>query len=301
MISTFTHRYDHFFHQETSPHLLAIVRIALGLFVMLYWYTQWSFARLFSTDGIFFPLVQMSDPISFFLLHPPLWFMHSFFALVFLFLTFFTVGFRTRTSAFVILMAFAYFHFLSQWQMMTSFYRLFCFSFVVFLIPGGDRAFSVAMWQKHGSLFAWEPVSIFSQRLLSFQVTATYFCVSWQKLLIPEWFSGGMLLQGFTGRWATPVGFWLARTLSPRVIDAMLLVSIFGECLMPFMFWIRRLQPFAFIFGFLFHTMITFTLNIWEFQFLVPLYIVFLRPDEIFEFCRRRSRGRISVHPAMPA
>ncbi len=295
MISVFLHRYDFFFHREVPPHALAIVRIALGLFVMLYWSTQWSFARFFSTDGILFPLVQTSDPISFFLFHPPLWFVHGFFALTFLFLMFFTAGYHTRSSAFIILMAFTYFHFLSQWQIMTSFYRLFCFSFAVFLIPGADRAFSVAMWQKHGSFFVWEPVSIFSQRLLSLQVTATYFCVSWQKLFIPEWFHGRSLLQGFTGRWATPFGFWLAQTLSARVIDIMLLISIFGECLMPFGLWIRRLQPFCFVFGFLFHTMITFTLNIWEFQFLVPLYIVFLNPDEIYEFCRVRSRGHIGV------
>lgn len=294
MTSSFLTGYDRFFHRQVPPHALAFVRIALGLFVMLYWLTEWSQARLFSVDGALNPAQIWTGPVSFALLHPQVWFVHCFFALTFLFLIFFTSGFLTRTSALFILGAFAYFNLLSQWQFAASFYRLFCFSFAVFLIPGGDRTFSVAMRLKHGSFFAWEPVSIFSQRLLSLQVTATYFCVSWQKLFIPNWKSGEILLEGFTGRWGTPAGFFLAQTLPQGVVDFMLRGSVVLECLMPFGLWIRKMQPLFFVFGFLFHTMITVTMGIWWFQFLVPVYIVFLDSDEVFEYFRSRSGGRIA-------
>ncbi len=297
MIAALLLSYDNFFHRQVPPHLIAIVRIALGAFVLLYWLTEWSDARLFSAEGLLFPLQNFNGTLGYAIFHPPLWFVYVFFATTFLLLLFFTAGFFTRTSAFLILMAFAYFHYLSQWQFTASFYRLFSFGFLVFLLPGSDRAFSAAMLLKHGSLFAWEPVSIFSQRVFSLQVTATYFCVSWQKLFMPQWYSGTILLQGFTGRWATPFGFWLARSLPRPVIDLMLLGTVAAECLMPFGLWIRRAQPFFFVFGFLFHTMITLTMNIWWFQFLIPLYIVFLDPNDVFHYVRKRSRGLIESTP----
>jgi hypothetical protein len=149
------------------------------------------------------------------------------------------------------------------------------------------------MWQKHGSALAWEPVSILPLRLMAVQITATYLGVGWQKLLLPGWRSGHILFQGFTGRWGTFFGFSLARVLPDWMFDAFIYSTVFFECMIPFGLWIRRMQPFFFVWGFLFHTIITLTMGIWWFQVMIPMYVVFLRPEEVCEYCTRLSRGKI--------
>lgn len=287
------HRWNHFFHRDVPPHLIAIVRIAFGLFLMIYWGERWSQAVLFSPAGLQTPAFVSDVPLFHALFFPSLFGLHIFFGFTFIVLISFTLGVAVRTSTAMLLGCFFYFYILTQWMFMTSFFRLFIFTLIVFLLPGGDRAFSVAMWRKHGSIFAWEPMSILQQRFLSLQVTFTYLAVGWQKLIIPDWRSGDILLQGFTGRWATPFGRFFARTFPHWVFDSAIHVTVLFECLMPFGLWIRKLQPWFFVGGCIFHTMISLTMDIWWFQVLVPLYIVFLTPEEVFDACVRLSRGRI--------
>jgi hypothetical protein len=282
-----------FFHRRVPPHLWAIVRILLGVFLLLYWYTQAIDAPLFSADGALLPRVHGSHPLLFLLFHPPLWFVQVFFAAVCSLLILFTVGCGMQLCAALLLLCFWYFHLLSQWQFSTSFYRIFAFVMLLFLHPAGDKTFSLSMYLRRGSVFAWEPVSILPQRILAMQMTATYFCVGWQKLFLPGWSGGQVLAQGFSGRWATAFGRWMLAILPPWALDVMLWTTLGIELLIPFGLWIRRVQGWFFVGGFLFHTMVTLTLGIWWFQALVPLYIVFLDPEEIYAACRRLSRGRI--------
>ena len=53
----------------------------------------------------------------------------------------------------------------------------------------------------------------------------------------------------------------------------------------------------AFVGGFVFHTLITLTLGIWWFQILVPLYVVFLDPDEVY---RRFALYFPHAYPCIP-
>ncbi len=288
------HSWDRFFHREVPPHLLAIVRIALGFFLMLYVATQWIQVPLFSREfGLTVPFVRGSHALFFFLFHPSLSLMHILFASIFCLLLSFTVGFRTRTSALLLIGFLLYFHLLTQYLFSTSFYRLFGFGLMVFLLPGGGKTFSIEMMQKKGSFFAWEPISILPQRFLALQVSFTYFAVGWQKLFLPVWKTGAVLRNGFMGRWATPLAWYLVRRLPESAFDLMVASVKVFECLIPFGLWIPRVQGWFFFGGFLFHTIITLTLEIWWFQFLIPLYIVFLNPDDVYQFCKSLSRGRI--------
>lgn len=288
------HSWDRFFYRKVPPHALAIVRIALGLFLMLYFATQWVQAPLFSMEqGLTVPFVRGSHPLFFFLFHPSLSFLHVVFASIFCALFSFTLGFRTRTSALVLLGFLLYFHLLTQYLFSASFYRLFGFGLMSFLLPGGGKTFSIDMMQKEGSFFAWEPISILPQRFLALQVTVTYFAVGWQKLFLPVWNTGAVLRNGFMGRWATPLAWYLVRRLPESAFDSMITSVKIFECLIPFGLWIPRLRGWFFVGGFLFHTIITLTLEIWWFQFLVPLYIVFLDPEEVYRYCRKVSGGRI--------
>ncbi len=217
--------------------------------------------------------------------------MQSFFVCVFLALFTFTLGLLTRTSALLLLVLFLYFHCLTQYLFSTSFYRLYGFALLVFLLPGADRTFSVQMLLERGSFLAWEPISILPQRLLALQVSFTYFGVGWQKLYLPDWQSGAILRNGFMGRWATACAFFFARLLPPAAFDWMVATVKVFECSLPFGLWSRRFRGWFFVGGFLFHTLVTLTLSIWWFQVLVPLYIVFLTPEEVYEAVKRVSGG----------
>lgn len=274
-----------FFHRSVPPHTLALVRIAFGLFLMLYWATQWTQASLFSSHGVTLPLFHLTAP--------SLVAIHIIFASMFVALFAFVLGYRSRTAALVLLGFFFYFYLLSHWQFIASFYRLFSFVLVVFVLPGADATFSLSAKLKHGSWVAWEPISILPQRLLALQVTFTYFAVGWQKLLIADWRTGEVLWRGFTGRWGTSLGFYAARMFPAQAFDVGVWLTVFFECLMPIGLWVRKLQPLVFIFGFLFHTLITFTMGIWWFQVLVPLYVVFLPPEDVHQFFKKISCGKI--------
>lgn len=293
-MSTHFHSWDRFFHREVPPHLLAVVRIALGAFLMLYFVTQWVQAPLFSSEfGLTVSFPRGSSPLFFFLFYPSLRFIHAVFASGFFLLLSFTAGYRMRASAFLLLGFLFYFHLLTQYHFSTSFYRIFGFALAVFLLPGGDRTFSVAMLRKSGSLLAWEPISILPQRLLALQVTFTYFAVGWQKLFLPDWKTGAVLRNGFMGRWATPLAWFLVRRLPESMFDIMVASVKVFECSIPFGFWIPKLRGWFFVGGFVFHTLITLTLEIWWFQFLIPLYIVFLDPEDVYRYFKGVSRGRI--------
>ncbi len=273
---------------------MAIVRIAFGLFLMLYWYTEWRQVALFtSSAGLVVPKYRLEQPLLFVLFNPTVAFLHLYFASLFVLLACLTVGYRTRLTALALLIFFGYFNILSQYVFATSFYRLFQFTLVVLLLPGADRTFSVAMFLERGSFFAWEPVSILQQRLLALQLTFVYMAVGWQKLFLPSWQTGAVLLEGFTGRWATPLASVLAKVLPYAAFSAMVVTTKIFEVLMPLGLWVRKLQPWFFVGGCFFHTMITLTLGIWWFQVLIPMYLLFLSAEEVYEYVRGRSRGLI--------
>jgi hypothetical protein len=293
MIAAFCRNWERFFHRQVPPHLFALVRIVFGMFLLLYWFTLWSSAQLHSTDGVLLPRFGITSPSLHFLFHPDAFCMRIFFACMFALLLSFTMGFAVQLSSALLLLSFIYFNLVSQRWFAASFYRLFEFTCVVFLLPGADKTFSVRMIREAGSFFAWEPISILPQRLLALQVSFTYFGVGWQKLILPQWNSGRILWQGFTGRWGTAFAFWLARILPAWMFDWMIHGTKLLELLIPFGLWSKRFRGWFFVGGFLFHTLITFTLGIWWFQFLIPLYIVFFTPEEVYEFLQKHSRGRI--------
>lgn len=293
-------RVRHFFYAQVHPHSFAILRIGAALFLMLYWYTEWRDALAFSVDGgIFLPVVRTAHPILLFFLTPSLPLVHAFFACTFVLLIFLLVGYRSRIAAAGLLLLSLYFYSWNQWMFATSYYRVFQFTLAVFLLPGADHAFSLRMLQKHASFFAWEPMEVLPLRFIGMQLTATYFGVSAQKLVLPGWTDGEILRRSFTSRWGTAFGFWITRVLPMWSLDWMMRITLVIELGMPFVLWMPRLQWIAFLGGFAFHTMVTLTLGIWWFQIMVPMYIVFLDPATVFQRLRVWTGNRIPMRPAL--
>jgi hypothetical protein len=125
--------------------------------------------------------------------------------------------------------------------------------------------------------------------LLAVQLTATYVVVGIQKWWLPLWRGGDILYYSFIGRWGTPLARWLVRAVpSPRFYDALVIMTKLLETAMPVGFWIPRVRWFFFASGLVFHALIALLLGIWWFLVLPPAYVLFLEPETVHAFLKRR-------------
>ncbi|MEK7591550.1 MAG: hypothetical protein AAB489_05100 [Patescibacteria group bacterium] len=289
-------RWNRFFFRSAPPHALAVFRIGLGLFLLLVWGLRLPHVpMLYSSEGVVLPLMDATDVplflIPFFSVPPafPAWLLYGTLltALVGL-----TVGLFARAAAFIAFLLTAYFWNLSLHIFGTSFDQLFLFTLFVLSFSPSDRGLSLLMKLKHGSFLAQEPVCVLPQRILALQITATYLGVGWQKLYLPDWQSGRILYQGFTGRWATPVALFAARHLPMWAYDALVELTVWFEFMIPFGLWIRRfgIRWWFFLSGTVFHTLIALFLGIWWFLILIPAYILFFEPEEVESWFERKTK-----------
>ena len=281
-------RWNYFFFRDAPPHVMSIFRIAFGSFLLLYWGLKWPHVpMIFSEQGIAMPL-QTWLPLGLGTV-PAVEVSWALFAVFFLVLLTLTLGILPRLSAALAFVFTLYYWNLSLHIFGTSFDQLFLLILLVLAFSSTDAWLSPRMYFKRGSVFAWEPICILPQRLLALQITATYLGVGWQKIYLPSWQNGRILLQGFTGRWATPVAYMVARVTPLWVYDVMTMITVYFEFLIPFGLWIRhyRIRWFFFLGGAIFHTSIWIFLNIWWFMVLIPAYILFFEPEEV-EKCFRR-------------
>ncbi len=287
--------WDRFWFQTGPPHLISVFRIAFGAFLLFYWGLRIPHvAMMYSRETILQPLIEPTTLFATLFAPPPAWAAQIIFAVFFSALVLFTLGARTRVAAIITLLLYWYYWQLSIFQFGTSFDKIFMFVLLVLCCSDCGNTFSVDARLGKGSWTAWTPVSILPQRIIAVQIAATYFGVGWQKLVLPAWQSGEVLAWGFTGRWATPAAWWVARLNLPMwVWDWQVHVVKLFEALIPFALWHRRLRWVAFASGALFHTGVTVFLAIWWFMVLIPAYIVYFSPEEVHAFLSRVTRGRI--------
>ncbi len=287
--------FDRWFLRRCPPHALAVFRIAFGAFLLLYWGLQLpSVALRYSAQGLLLPEFAPTTYATLIFTPPPPWVAYVLVLSFLLALLCFTLGLATRVSGTISFLLYAYYWTMSLYIFGTSYDRLFLFILLVLIPSGCDRAFSLAMLCKRKSLWAWEPISILPQRLLSLQIAATYLGVGWEKLTLDAWQGGGVLQQSLTGRWATPLAYAVARLRLPMWMYDWMVNTVKGfEILMPFGVWWRRSRWWFFAGGALFHIAIALFLGIWWFLVLIPAYIVFFEPEEVYGWLKARSRGRI--------
>ena len=177
---------------------------------------------------------------------------------------------------------------MSYHHMGTSYDRLFLFFSLLFVFAGSGKTFSVDMKRKHGSFLAWEETSVLIQRIIALQITATYFGVGIQKLGLPDWEGGSMLLLSFQDMWATPFAFWVASQHLPMwIYDGMVMIVKAFEISHPFGLWSKRWRLWFMAGGVLFHAGVSlFLAAIWWFYAMVAAYITFFGPEEVCERMR---------------
>lgn len=276
---------------------MALLRIAFAGYLIVEALTYFPFVpQMFSDGALTMSLWADLVPASVrFLFDPPpsavAWVIASLYLIACIGL--FT-GTLMRTSIAMLIAFTLYYWQLSFFLFPSSYHRIYFFTLCALLFSGADKTFSVRMRRTHGSFFAWEPVMIFAQRLLAVQIAFTYVGVGLQKAWLPAWQDGRALSFSLLGRWGTWLGRWVVSLNFPfwTYSLSVLLIKI-GEVLLPFMLWTKRWRWYAVAMGIAFHVGIAVLMSIWWFIPLIPAYIVFWQPEEVYEALRRRFPARI--------
>lgn len=297
MKMTLADRWNSFWFRTAPPHAQALLRIAFGLYLLTEAATYLPhIPRMFSEQALTFSSWAELAPTALqpLLEPPPVPVAYGIAGAFVLACLGVTAGIAMRTSLAVLILLFLYYWQLSFHLFPSSYHRIYFVLLWVLLISGADRTFSLRMLRTRGSIFAWEPVSIFAQRLLAVQISATYLGVGLQKAWLPAWQDGAVLSYSLINRWATPLGRWAVEQNLPFAFysASVLGIKIF-EFFLPFCLWIPRWRLLFVVLGASFHIGIAVLMSIWWFVALIPAYVVFWQPEEIHAFCRRISRGRI--------
>ena len=181
--------WDHWWTRDTYPHIMGIVRIALGGWLLFYWAIRLpNINAIYTTAGIVFPKIPKFMPEQFeWILQVP---EPNVFLVVFgihlIALLTLTIGYYTRTSALIACLISWYLYYIGQHHFHTSYDRLYMFSLLFLALSNAGAVYSYEAWEKFGNIFKWDKmVSIFPQRLLAFRITMTYLGVGFQKLWLP--------------------------------------------------------------------------------------------------------------------
>jgi hypothetical protein len=295
-----TNFWDRFWLRMVPPHALAIVRIALGLYLLLYasLYIP-NLSVLFSSDGFLLPLYLDRFPEFSLILSPPSpLVIHIIYAAFLLCLIGITLGAFFRFSVFSTLLISLYIWQLQLHGFATSYNRILLLCLLVLLFSGANRTFSFDQWRRSGSLWHWEPISILPQRLITMQITATFIGVGLQKLWLPSWVGGEVLAYSFISRWTTPLSRWYSRLPLPiETYDAVVLLVKILQPTAAIGLWIPRVRIPCIILWTIFLLLVTTMLSIWWFIFIIPAFILFFDPETVFSWCKTRFGVRISQDP----
>ena len=292
--------WEHWWTRESYPHTMGIVRIVVGGWLLFYWGIRLpNVDILYSNAGIVFPKIPRYMPESWewiLTTIPDPSTAYTIFAVHLIALAAVTIGFYTKTSALTAHLTSWYYFYLNHHHFHTSYDRLYIFTLLFLAISSAGEIYSYEAWEKYGSPMKWKrKISVFPQRLFAFQMTMTYLGVGFQKLWLPGWEGGEMMWYSMIGVWGTPAAFWITSFGWSPVYHVIVNLTKFFECFWPFGFWIKRgyTRWYAFATATLFHVLVDVLLYIWWFAVLIPAYIVYFEPEEIYDWLKKVSRGYI--------
>ncbi len=293
-------RFETWWTRTGPPHLIAIVRIVMGGWLLFYWGMRLPHVRLlYSTDGIVFPQMPsyLPESLQWILSVPEPHIAFTIYVMHLLLLACVTIGLSTRTASLLAFFSSWYYFYLSHYLFHTSFDRLYIVCLLFLSISSAGETFSVEAWRRYGSPLRWKRlVSVFPQRMFALQITMTYLGVALQKLWLPGWQGGEMLWYSMMGVWGTPLAFSITSLGWSDWYHVVVNLLKMMELILPFAFWIRvyKIRWIAFGCGLLFHTLVDLLLYIWWFAVLIPAYIVFFSPEEVYGALRKFTKKDIA-------
>ncbi len=279
--------WDRWWLGDVPPHALALVRIAVGVFLFGYWLHKLpAVPQLFSNQGIQTPLIYWGYPVIVWLLQsPPVQVAAALYAVLMCALVCLAIGFRPQRAAVVAFCAATYFWLISLHQFGTSFDLLYLFVLLALTFSNTGGTYSLDMRLAHGSWTAWKPVCALSHRLIQVQITATYVGVCWQKFVLSSWQGGEVMYYSQQGIWATPLSLWFVRTFPwPWVYDVQVHVVEFIQFIIPIGLWVPGYRWYGTVAGVTFHILILVFLGMGWFLAMLPAYLLFPPPERIREW-----------------
>jgi len=281
-MKTVLHHWNTFWFAKTHPGSLAVIRIALGAFLIVYWFSYFqAVPSLFSTNGLVIPhgdWVPILDVIPSYALYC---------VLLYCCIAFF-LGWKLRFHGTILLCLLLYYYALSFHAYPSTYNRYLVLTVFLLTYGGADNAFSIKMHKEKGSWSAWEYISAWPIRILSIHLVLLYLAAGLQKSVLSDWNSGDMIRQSFTGRWATPYAFWTAKHISTQLFydiirDATQYVHLFIAFGLP----LPKFRVPAVILASGFHMSVAFFLGMWWFLVLIPLYLVFFNPERVYAHAKK--------------
>jgi Vitamin K-dependent gamma-carboxylase len=293
-ISNIIKQWNIFWGAAVEPHALAIARIGFGLFLLAYWLGfSGNVPELFSNEGVIFTYYNSSH---WFLYPPSAVIAYGIYAVSIACILLFIAGayWRCTTTTLVIL---AWYYWQLQLHMFfNSYSRLLFELLIVFALSNAHYTYSFFAKQRWGSFTAWKQICILWQRMITLQITATYFAVSWQKIILPDWETGDVLVYTLVSIWSTPLSIWLAQLpLTHTAWNLVLRLFLYWETLLPFGLWHKKTRVFWIITAILFHLFNGVIITIWWFYFLFPFYILFYSPSEVYAFTQHVGKRRRKI------
>ena len=292
--------WDDYWFELRPPESLAIFRILLGLFFLVYWLLRAPHVSfLFSTDGVYFPFFDppaafsevgsARDLLGWLLTPIPLWATWTLYTTLIVSLVLFTVGWWTRFAAIAYFLLYVYFYHLQLYRLDASYDRLFLQTALLICVSRCDEIFSLrALWRRRKGLPLAETIPFWPARLIGLQMMLVYFGTGFHKVFSPAWAGGEILYYSFIGLWASDLAFGIAQLGLPMAVyGVMVYGTIAFELSAPIGLHVRRFQPWYFVAGVFFHLSIALTLQIWQFMAMPAAYILFLDPAWVRQFCRK--------------
>ena len=260
--------WEGFLFQAVPPYRIAAFRIALGLYLGVYWALHGPQVELYFSDlGVQAPyLFAIAAPSA-----PVAWFLYG---ATFVLIAMFTLGARARLVTPLLFVAYAYHYFLAIAIKGSTFERLLIVFLVVLCFADSAQVWS---WDARGRTQP-RPVLAWPQRLVMTQTLLLYFVAGLWKLANPAWRDGVLLHSTFQGVWATPLAFELVRAVPTLATWAYLSWAVIAlELLLAPLFFYERTRTVACVLGLLFHLANCVLLMVPEFLLVPTTYVLFVR------------------------
>jgi hypothetical protein len=277
--------WSRFLFRPVPAHALAAFRLTFGLYFLIY---LLAFApRLFvsfSSAGIPIPYLIPDWSL------PPALCLLAYGAVVAAGVAF-TLGWRTGWITPLLLLGYLYFYLLGIAVKNTAHERLNLLVLGLACLARLDAVWAVRPTGRPDADGVCR-VPVWPVRLITLQIAFLYFGAGWWKLNNPKWHSGDLLFYNFIGDWATPLAFWVARTLpNGPAWTAMSWGVIAWELALGLALFIPALRMAAVITGTLFHLSVWALLGIPEFMNCVACYPLFFPPEQVRATGRRLFGG----------
>jgi hypothetical protein len=219
-------------------------------------------------------------------------------------LVLFVAGVRARFAATVHFLLYAYFYHVQMYSLNASLDRMLLQVSLLLCFARSDEVISLrARWRRRRGLPLRERVPFWTGRLIGVQGMFVYLGTGLHKVFAPEWHGGEVLYFNFINYWGSDLAFWLARTVPDlRVYAFFVYLTIAFEVSAPVGLYWRKAQPFYFLMGLGFHTIIAFTLQIWQFLVVPGTYVLYVDPEKVkrgWEWAvRRLAKGGAEAQAA---